>query len=181
MTYPLADVTIQETRSTRIAYMVIGIVLTAAGLAGAVYLTLSAPPFGWLAGLTCLFPAGLGMPGIYKAWHPAHIDADELHLRYSPSFGKSKELPRGTVRSIVRLPRGRGFFDYEFRDQANATTIKVGDGFSKADVEGLAHYIGTKLIWDASNSIEALSAGDLAKLPPDVRARIQQAMDQQSK
>jgi len=95
-------------------------------------------------------PAAVGLLMIFGLGRSAWIKAGETSIRYLPAVGSAKVFPRSDLKSIVRLPGGRGLSRLEFRDDDNRPIVSCEESFARSDVEKLSQFLGVKLTWDLS-------------------------------
>jgi hypothetical protein len=90
----------------------------------------------------------LGIATYLWLGRPAWIRVGTNELAYVPPLGSAKVFSRSSIKWIVRVPGGRGASKIQFRDQDNRNLLVVEQGFSEADMETLAQYLGAKFRWD---------------------------------
>jgi len=113
------------------------------------------------------FGLGTAIVGSRSSW----VRVDDQTVSYKPAVGRPRVAPRSSIGSILPKGGGRGGPTFAFLDQAGKTLIRTGIGFDSKDVARVADYLGVKFM-----SGRTLDTVPLDDLPPDVRAKVTQAL-----
>jgi hypothetical protein len=154
---------IESSLGSRTLWGILGLALSGSFLVAVIVATVKSGPSPVMTVMS-LFPIGLGIATYLWLGRPAWIRVGTTEVAYVPPLGSPKIFPRSSIKWIIRVPRGRGTSTIQFRDQDNRNLLVVEQGFSKADMETLAQYLGAKFTWDLDwkNALPAGASGDPA-------------------
>ena len=136
---------IVSTRSSRIAWIVLGALLAGGFLVGGIFVSMQTGLSPAL--IAVVFPIGLGVITILWLGRPAWIKVSETEVSFVPPLGAAKVFPKDSIKRIVRVFGSRSA-TLQFRNAGNHTVLKIEQEFARDDVEKVAAALEAKLIWD---------------------------------